>query len=39
MGEGGDFIAHERRVAVNVRDALRAPVRQLIFSAPAGAGS
>lgn len=35
MGEGGDFIAHERRVAVNVRDALRAtPVRQLIFSAP-----
>lgn len=32
MGEGGDFIAHERRVAVNVRDALRAtPVRQLIF--------
>lgn len=23
MGEGGDFIAHERRVAVNVRDALR----------------
>ncbi len=40
MGEGGDFIAHERRVAVNVRDALRVtPVRQLIFSAPAGAGS
>ncbi|EPT4465836.1 DUF2867 domain-containing protein [Klebsiella aerogenes] len=32
MGEGGDFIAHERRVAVNVRDALRqAPVRQVIF--------
>jgi uncharacterized protein YbjT (DUF2867 family) len=23
MGEGGDFIAHERRVALNVRDALR----------------
>jgi uncharacterized protein YbjT (DUF2867 family) len=40
MGEGGDFIAHERRVAVNVRDALRVtPVRQLIFSVPAGAGS
>lgn len=32
MGEGGDFIAHERRVAVNVRDALRqTPVRQVIF--------
>lgn len=32
MGEDGDFIAHERRVAVNVRDALRVtPVRQLIF--------
>jgi hypothetical protein len=23
MGEGGDFIAHERQVAINVRDALR----------------
>ena len=23
MGEGGDFIAHERQVAMNVRDALR----------------
>lgn len=23
MGEGGDFIRHERRVALNVRDALR----------------
>ena len=23
MGEGGDFIAHERRVATYVRDALR----------------
>ncbi|POT57965.1 NAD(P)-dependent oxidoreductase [Citrobacter amalonaticus] len=32
MGEGGDFIAHERQVALNVRDALRAtPVKQLIF--------
>ncbi|HHG8772586.1 TPA: DUF2867 domain-containing protein [Raoultella planticola] len=32
MGEGGDFVAHERRVAVNVRDALLAtPVRRLIF--------
>lgn len=32
MGEGGDFIAHERQVAQNVRDALRhAPVNQLIF--------
>lgn len=32
MGEGGDFIAHERRVALNVRDALRqTPVRQVIF--------
>lgn len=32
MGEGGDFIAHERQVALNVRDALRnAPVRQIIF--------
>lgn len=35
MGEGGDFIAHERQVALNVRDALReTPVGQLIFSAP-----
>ncbi|HEP1895381.1 TPA: DUF2867 domain-containing protein [Kluyvera cryocrescens] len=32
MGEGSDFIAHERRVAENVRDALRkTPVHQLIF--------
>lgn len=32
MGEGGDFIAHERQVAMNVRDALRdTPVKQLIF--------
>lgn len=32
MGEGGDFIAHERQVALNVRDALReTPVSQLIF--------
>ncbi|MEF3110906.1 DUF2867 domain-containing protein [Raoultella sp. WB_B2P2-3] len=32
MGEGGDFIRHEREVAQNVRDALRAtPVKQLIF--------
>ncbi|MEG0100069.1 MAG: DUF2867 domain-containing protein [Citrobacter sp.] len=32
MGEGGDFIAHERQVALNVRDALRnTPVKQLIF--------
>lgn len=32
MGEGGDFIAHERQVAMNVRDALReVPVKQLIF--------
>lgn len=32
MGEGGDFIAHERQVALNVRDALReTPVNQLIF--------
>ena len=29
MGEGGDFIAHERQVALNVRDALReTPVGQ-----------
>ncbi len=33
MGEGGDFIAQERQVALNVRDALReVPVKQLIFS-------
>lgn len=32
MGEGGDFIAHERQVALNVRDALRVtPVKQIIF--------
>lgn len=32
MGEGGDFIAHERQIALNVRDALReTPVRQIIF--------
>lgn len=32
MGEGGDFIAHERQVAMNVRDALcNTPVKQLIF--------
>ncbi|MTH48193.1 SDR family oxidoreductase [Intestinirhabdus alba] len=32
MGEGGDFIAHERQVALNVRDALRqVPVSELIF--------
>ncbi|WP_336995615.1 SDR family oxidoreductase [Leclercia sp. UBA7405] len=32
MGEGGDFIAHERQVAMNVRDALLAtPVKQIIF--------
>lgn len=32
MGEGGDFIAQERKVALNVRDALReVPVKQLIF--------
>lgn len=32
MGEGGDFIAHERQVAMNVRDALLVtPVRQIIF--------
>ncbi|WP_079226152.1 SDR family oxidoreductase [Citrobacter werkmanii] len=32
MGEGGDFIAHERQVAMNVRDALCSiPVKQLIF--------
>jgi hypothetical protein len=34
MGEGGDFIAHERQVAMNVRDALlQTPVKQVIFSA------
>ncbi|MEW5559992.1 DUF2867 domain-containing protein [Enterobacter asburiae] len=32
MGEGGNFIAHERQVALNVRDALRQqPVKQIIF--------
>ncbi len=32
MGEGGDFIAHERQAAMNVRDALReSPVGQVIF--------
>lgn len=32
MGEGGDFIAHERQVAMNVRDALlQSPVKQVIF--------
>ncbi|HKS33233.1 MAG TPA: DUF2867 domain-containing protein [Enterobacteriaceae bacterium] len=32
MGEGGDFIAHERQLAVNVRDALRGSgVKQVIF--------
>ena len=32
MGEGGDFIAQERQVALNVRDELReVPVKQLIF--------
>ncbi|WP_312948708.1 DUF2867 domain-containing protein [Superficieibacter sp.] len=32
MGEGGDFVAHERQVALNVRDALREnPISQLIF--------
>ncbi|KNC92830.1 SDR family oxidoreductase [Trabulsiella odontotermitis] len=32
MGEGGDFVAHERQVALNVRDALReTPVKQVIF--------
>ena len=32
MGESKDFIKHERRVAVNVRDALLiTPVKQLIF--------
>ncbi|MBB1199946.1 SDR family oxidoreductase [Enterobacteriaceae bacterium 89] len=32
MGEGGDFVAHERQVALNVRDTLREqPVKQVIF--------
>jgi uncharacterized protein YbjT (DUF2867 family) len=32
MGEGGNFVAHERQVALNVRDALRQqPVKQIIF--------
>ena len=32
MGEGGDFIAHERQAAMNVRDALlQTPVKQVIF--------
>jgi uncharacterized protein YbjT (DUF2867 family) len=32
MGEGGNFIAHERQVAMNVRDALlQTPVKQVIF--------
>lgn len=32
MGESGDFVAHERQIALNVRDALRAtPVKQVIF--------
>ena len=32
MGEGGDFIRHERRVALNVRDALRkSTVNEVIF--------
>jgi len=32
MGEGGDFIAHERQVAMNVRDLLLDnPVKQIIF--------
>ena len=32
MGEGGDFIRHERQVALNVRDALReTPVNEVIF--------
>ncbi|MGK0702400.1 DUF2867 domain-containing protein [Yokenella regensburgei] len=32
MGEGGNFIEHERQVAINVRDALRdTPVEQVIF--------
>ena len=32
MGDGEDFIAHERQAALNVRDALReTPVRQVIY--------
>jgi len=32
MGERGDFVAYERQIALNVRDALReAPVKQVIF--------
>lgn len=32
MGESGDFIAQERQIALNVRDALRqCPIRQVIF--------
>ena len=32
MGESRDFLAHERQVALNVRDALRqVPVKQIIF--------
>lgn len=32
MGEGGDFIAHERQLALNVRNALReSAVKQVIF--------
>jgi uncharacterized protein YbjT (DUF2867 family) len=32
MGDGADFVAHERQTALNLRDALRAhPVKQLIF--------
>jgi uncharacterized protein YbjT (DUF2867 family) len=38
MGEGGDFIAHERQVAMNVRDALlQTPVKQVIFKLAPGA--
>lgn len=38
MGEGGDFIAHERQVALNVRDALlQTPVKQVIFKFAPGA--
>ncbi|MCS3602375.1 uncharacterized protein YbjT (DUF2867 family) [Buttiauxella sp. BIGb0471] len=32
MGDGADFVAHERQTALNLRDALRVhPVKQLIF--------
>ncbi|PDO81920.1 SDR family oxidoreductase [Kosakonia pseudosacchari] len=32
MGEGGNFVAHERQIALNVRDALQgSSVKQLIF--------